>query len=91
MLLKSTFIALAAVLIATSAAQGAAPRTYVQIIVKACPALEQTGQDHKPDAVMGYYADPINQGLIYDNERSPTREEREAYFATQHCRDATLH
>jgi hypothetical protein len=90
MLLKSTFIALAAVLIATSAAQGAAPRTYVQIIVKACPALEQTGQDHKPDAVMGYYADPINQGLIYDNERSPTREEREAYFATQHCIDVPI-
>ena len=60
------------------------------IIVKACPAIEQTGQDHKPDAVMGYYADPISQRLIYDNERSPTKGEREAYFATQHCIDVPI-
>jgi hypothetical protein len=62
----------------------------VQIIVKACPAIEQTGQDHKPDAVLGYYADPINQGLIYDNQHSPTKDEREAYFATQHCIDVPI-
>jgi hypothetical protein len=69
-------ITLVAILIVAPAAQGAAPRSYVQIIVKACPAIEQTGQDHKPDAVMGYYADPINQDLIYDNERSPTQSRR---------------
>lgn len=82
--------ATASLLLATASAQSASPRTYVQIIVKACPAVEQTGQENKPDAVHGYYADPINQGLIYDNERSPTKEEREASFATQHCIDVPI-
>ena len=82
--------ATASLLLATASAQSASQRTYVQIIVKACPAVEQTGQENKPDAVTGYYADPINQGLIYDNERSPTKEEREAYFATQHCIDVPI-
>jgi len=90
MLLKRIVLTFAAILIVIPTAQAVARRTYVQIIVKACPAIEQTGQDHKPDAVMGYYADPINQGLIYDNERSPTKEEREAYFATQHCIDVPI-
>jgi len=72
------------------AAPLAAPRTYVQIIVKACPALEQTWQEHRPDAVTGYFVDPINQGVIYNNERSPTKEEREAFFATQHCIDVPI-
>jgi hypothetical protein len=79
MLSKRKFLILAAILVAPTA-RGATPRTYVQIIVKACPAIEQTGQDHKPDAVLGYYADPINQGLIYDNQHSPTKGEREAYL-----------
>ena len=74
----------------TFAAQADTDRTYVQIIIKACPALEQTGQDHRPEAVTGYYVDPINQGLIYNNERSPTKEEREAFFATQHCIDVPI-
>jgi hypothetical protein len=65
-------------------------QSYVQLIVKACPAVEQTGQDHKPDTVQGYYADPINQGLAYDNVSSPTKYEREAYFATQHCIDVPI-
>ena len=86
---KCKFLILAAILVAPTA-QGAAPRTYVQIIVKACPAIEQTAQDHKPDAVLGYYADPINQGLIYDNQHSPMKDEREAYFATQHCIDVPI-
>ena len=89
MLSKRKFLILAAILVAPTA-RGATPRTYVQIIVKACPAIEQTGQDHKPDAVLGYYADPINQGLIYDNQHSPTKDEREAYFATQHCIDVPI-
>jgi hypothetical protein len=63
---------------------------HVQMIVKACPAIEQTGQDHRPEAVTGYYTDPINQGFSYDNARSPTKEEREAYFATQHCIDVPI-
>jgi hypothetical protein len=70
--------------------QVATPSSYVTIVVKACPAIEQTGQDNKPEAVTGYYADPINHGVIYDNERSPTKEEREAYFATQHCVDVPI-
>jgi hypothetical protein len=90
MLSKRVFLTLATILVVAPTAQGARPRTHVQIIVKACPAIEQTGQDHKPNAVMGYYADPINQGLIYDNERSPTKGGREAYFATQHCIDVPI-
>ena len=85
-------IALIAVsgLFLTFAAHADTDRTYVQIIIKACPALEQTGQDHRPEAVTGYYVDPINQGLIYNDERSPTKEEREAFFATQHCIDVPI-
>src|SRR5262245_4840847 len=64
--------------------------THIQIIVKACPALEQTGQENRQDAVTGYYADPINQSLVYDNERLPTKEERQAFFATQHCIDVPI-
>jgi hypothetical protein len=77
-------------LLASHAAYAATPPNYVQEIVKACPAIEQTGLDHKPAAVTGYYADPINQGLVYDNVRSPSKEEREAYFATQHCIDIPI-
>jgi hypothetical protein len=85
----SSFAA-AGVLAITPAAAVTHPPGYVQIIVKACPALEQTGQDHKPEAVTGYYADPINQGVTYDTERSPSKEEREAFFATQHCIDVPI-
>ena len=73
---KSALIAIPGLLF-TFAAQADTDRTYVQIIIKACPTLEQTGQDHRPSAVTGYYVDPINQGLIYNNERSPTKEERD--------------
>ena len=86
---KIAFCALAG-LLAMAVGARAESQTYIQIIIKACPALEQTGQDHRPEAVTGYYADPINQGLIYNNERSPTKEEREAYFATQHCIDVPI-
>jgi len=86
---KSALIAIPGLFL-TFAAQADTDRTYVQIIIKACPALEQTGQDHRPSAVTGYYVDPINQGLIYNNERSPTKEEREAFFATQHCIDVPI-
>jgi hypothetical protein len=65
-------------------------RVFVELIVKACPAAEITGMEHRPEAVLGYYADPINQGVVYDNERSPTKSEREAYFATQHCIDVPI-
>ena len=86
---QTTLFVAASLLFGTSA-NADAPHTYVQLIIKTCPAAEQTGQDHKPDAVTGYYADPINQGLVYDNVRSPTKEEREANFATQHCIDVPI-
>ena len=63
---------------------------YIEVIVKACPAAEITGSENKPDAVMGYYADPINHGFSYDNESPPARSEREAYFATSHCIDVPI-
>ena len=45
---------------------------YVQIVVTACPRAETP-------------LEPINQGKIYDNERSMTREERNAYFREIGC------
>jgi hypothetical protein len=45
---------------------------YVQIVVTACPVAETP-------------LEPINQGKIYDNERSMTREERNAYFREIGC------
>ena len=77
-------------LLFAASASADTPQTYVQLIIKANPAAEQTGRDHRPDAVTGYYADPIHQGLVYDNVRSPTKDEREAYFATQHCIDVPV-
>lgn len=91
MLNKITFILLAGTLAPASAApQTQLPQVFVELIVKACPASEIRGQENKPEAVLGYYAEPINQGVIYDNERSPTKAEREAYFATSHCIDIPI-
>ena len=87
---KIAFLAFTAVLFVPFSAQADSQPTYVQIIVKACPAIEQTGQDHRPESVTGYYADPINQGVSYNDERVPTKEEREAFFATQHCIDIPI-
>jgi hypothetical protein len=50
---------------------------YVQIIVKACPAVE---------TVLG----PTNQGKIYDDEKSMTREERKAHLLDQGCIDVPI-
>lgn len=50
---------------------------YVQIIVKACPPVETPLK-------------PINQGKSYDNEKSMTREERNAAFAQQGCIDVPV-
>ena len=47
-------------------------------------------QTDRPDAVRGYYAEPINQGVVYNDERSPTRAERELAFATMHCIDVPV-
>jgi len=45
---------------------------YVAIVITACPAAETP-------------LEPINQGKIYDQERSMTREERSAYFRAIGC------
>ena len=66
------------------------PQVYVQLIVKACPADQPDVQADRPDAVRGYYAEAINQGKSYENERSPTRAEREAVFTAMHCIDVPV-
>ena len=45
---------------------------YVQLVVTACPAAETP-------------LEPTNHGKSYDNERSMTREERNAYFREIGC------
>jgi len=50
---------------------------YVQIIVKACPAAEAP-------------LEPTNQGKSYDNEKSMTREERNAALTGQGCVDVPI-
>ena len=57
----------------------------MELIVKACPADQPDVEADRPDAVRGYYTEPIDQGKSYENERSPTRAEREAAFTAMHC------
>ena len=91
MLLKFGVTAIAGMLMPINAPISSLPdHVYVEVIVKACPPAEIVGSENKPDAVMGYYADPINQGASYDDESPPTRSEREAYFATSHCIDVPI-
>jgi len=45
---------------------------YVQIVVTACPPAETP-------------LEPTNHGKVYDNERSMTRAERNAYFREVGC------
>jgi hypothetical protein len=71
-------------------ADPAPPQVFVQLIVKACPSAQTGAQSNRPKDVLGYYADPINQGKSYENERAPTREEREAMFAEMHCIDVPV-
>jgi hypothetical protein len=54
-----------------------APQVHVEIIVKACPPAEPP-------------LEPTNQGKIYDNEKSMTHEEREAYLAGIGCIDVPI-
>ena len=68
----------------------AAPQVYVELIVKACPAANQAAQANKPGAVMGYYADPINQGKSYEHEQSLSKEERQAAFTAMGCIDVPV-
>ena len=66
------------------------PQVYVELIVKACPSDQPDKQAGRPDAVRGYYTEPINQGKSYENERSPTKAEREAGFTAMHCIDVPV-
>ncbi|ODR99989.1 hypothetical protein AUC68_02475 [Methyloceanibacter methanicus] len=50
---------------------------YVQLIVKACRAVETPLQ-------------PINQGKIYDNEKSMTADERRALLLATGCIDVPV-
>ena len=47
---------------------------YLQIIVKACPAVETP-------------LEPINQGKVYDDEKPKTLEERKADLVARGCID----
>ena len=66
------------------------PQVYIELIVKACPSDHPNAQPGRPDAVRGYYTEPINQGKSYDKERSPTKDEREAAFTAMHCIDVPV-
>ena len=66
------------------------PQVYLEIIVKACPSDQPDKQAGRPDAVRGYYTEPINQGKSYENERSPTKAERESAFTAMHCIDVPV-
>jgi len=66
------------------------PQVYIELIVKACPSDQPNPPPDKPDAVSGYYTEPINQGKSYENERSPTKAERESAFTALHCIDVPV-
>ena len=87
MLAQITLAAIAGLLTPASMAQTEAPQVYVELIVKACPSRQPDVSENKPDAVQGYYTEPINKGVSYDDARPPTKEERELAFATMHCMD----
>jgi hypothetical protein len=90
MLAQISLAAAASLLLPASTAQVESPQVYVELIVKACPASERDASADKPDAVQGYYTEPINQGVSYDDARAPTREERESAFAAMHCMDVPV-
>jgi hypothetical protein len=66
------------------------PQVYVELIVKACPSDQPDMQPGRPDAVRGYYTEPINQGKSSEYEHPPTRAEREAAFTAMHCIDVPV-
>ena len=90
MLAQISLAAMAGLLLPVSTAQTEAPQAYVELIVKACPSMQPDVSANKPDAVQGYYTEPINQGVSYDDMRAPTKEERESAFATMHCMDVPV-
>lgn len=87
MLAQISFAAVVGLLVPASATKSDTPQVYVELIVKACPSIAPDVSVNKPDAVQGYYAEPINQGVSYDDVRAQTKEERKSAFATMHCMD----
>ena len=90
MLAQITLAAVAGLLTPASAAPSDAPQVYVELIVKACPSSQPDVSENKPNSVQGYYTEPINQGVSYDDARAPTKEERESAFANMHCMDVPV-
>jgi hypothetical protein len=66
------------------------PQVFVELIVKACPSTQLSAEANKPEAVLGYYAEPINQGKSYEHERSQSRKERQAMFTAMGCIDVPV-
>jgi hypothetical protein len=66
------------------------PQVFIELIVKACPAADQSAQANKPSAVQGYYADPINQGKSSEQEDALSKEERQAAFTAMGCIDVPV-
>jgi hypothetical protein len=70
--------------------RAAPPQVFIELIVKACPAADQSAQTNKPSAVQGYYADPTNQGKSYENGHALSKEERRAAFTAMGCIDVPV-
>jgi hypothetical protein len=85
-----TFVAGVLLPVTAPSEHAAPPQVFVELIVKACPSANQSAPGDKPDAVQGYYADPINQGKSYENERAPSKEERQAAFTAMGCIDVPV-
>jgi hypothetical protein len=90
MFVEIALAAMASLTAPVSARQSDTPQVYVELIVKACPSTAAEASADKPDAVHGYYTEPINQGMSYDDVRPQTKEERESAFATMHCMDVPV-
>jgi hypothetical protein len=76
--------------VAAPVEQAAPPQVFIELIIKACPAADQSAQANKPSAVQGYYADPTNPGQSYENEHAPSKEERQAAFTAMGCIDVPV-
>jgi hypothetical protein len=90
MLVEISLATMAGLLTPVSAKPNDDPQVYVELIVKACPSLTPDVSADRPDAVHGYYTEPINQGMNYNDVRPQTKEERESAFATMHCMDVPI-
>ena len=57
----------------------------MELIVKACPADQPDVQADRPDAVRGYYTEPIQPGKELRKRALANPAEREAAFTAMHC------